>query len=450
MRVWPQRKRTSTATAAGLIGVLLLAGCSSSAPQASDTSASTTTPPTTAGLSRGDGAGARGLRCRTIRRASKSVGAQGLDDVGLGASAQASARDVGTRRRPAGVDSQRGAGDPGAAVGPGPADATARRRHGPTPRFGLRRLHPLHRRERSGRRLRLRRRQGRPPAHRRRRPSRCPQPRPRRRIFPRLEERRRRTRWGRVLFDWIDGKHLRRGPHCHPAAGDRHAGSARRRAVPAVRDRRAQRHGAGGCAGRRAVDGRQQSRQRRGTRRRPVLRPGGARLRQRASAGVGRETDPGTRVGLAVLQSRRRSGEPVPHPRRPDQCRRLEDGLCRAATDRAEHGCALGAAWHDLRRRRPPRALRSRRVGRGPRFVEPSTPSRPGGFVLSMGERHPRRSADPRRQASRTTTGPGGADRSLRWWVQTAPCTSPTMPRTPFIGWRRRDGSQGTSRATGR
>ncbi|MDT5336518.1 MAG: hypothetical protein QOD90_2023 [Mycobacterium sp.] len=41
MRAWPQRKRRTTSTAVGLIGVLLLAGCSSSTPPASDSTAAT-------------------------------------------------------------------------------------------------------------------------------------------------------------------------------------------------------------------------------------------------------------------------------------------------------------------------------------------------------------------------------------------------------------------------
>ena len=63
-------------------------------------------------------------------------------------------------------------------------------------------------------------------------------------------------------------------------------------------------------------------------------------------------------------------------------CRRLEDGLRRVATDRAEHGRALRPARHQLRRRRPPRALRPRRtVGvHGSRTVNPLAPPRSRSF----------------------------------------------------------------------
>jgi glucose/arabinose dehydrogenase len=44
MRAWPQRKQATAALAVGLTGVLLLAGCSSSTPRASDGTTSSTTP----------------------------------------------------------------------------------------------------------------------------------------------------------------------------------------------------------------------------------------------------------------------------------------------------------------------------------------------------------------------------------------------------------------------
>ncbi|MBJ7339378.1 gluconolaconase [Mycolicibacterium sp.] len=50
MRAWPPRRRRHTATALGLIGVLLLAGCSSSPPPAAEPSASSATSPAAAGL----------------------------------------------------------------------------------------------------------------------------------------------------------------------------------------------------------------------------------------------------------------------------------------------------------------------------------------------------------------------------------------------------------------
>ena len=97
-----------------------------------------------------------------------------------------------------------------------------------------------------------------------------------------------------------------------PAAGDHHARPARRRTGPAVRHRRPQRHRAGRRARRFGVDGGQQSRQRRLSRPGPVVRPGGPRLRRRPPARVGRAADARPRIGLALLQSRRRTGRTCP------------------------------------------------------------------------------------------------------------------------------------------
>ena len=85
----------------------------------------------------------------------------------------------------------------------------------------------------------------------------------RRRLCARAQECCSGTRWGGVLLDRLHRQHLRRGSHRDTAARDDHAGSARRRAGRAVRDRRTQRHRAGHRPGRLGVDRGEQPRQRR-------------------------------------------------------------------------------------------------------------------------------------------------------------------------------------------
>ena len=85
----------------------------------------------------------------------------------------------------------------------------------------------------------------------------------RRRVRARAEERRRRPGRRGVLLHRLDGQHHRRRPHGEPAARHDHADPARRRARSAVRDRRAQRDGSGDRARRFGVDCGQQPRQRR-------------------------------------------------------------------------------------------------------------------------------------------------------------------------------------------
>ena len=247
----------------------------------------------------------------TVRRAAKGTGAQGLDAVGVAPTAEAAARGVGSRRQPAGVGAKHRPGHSARTDGRGAPGQSASRRPGPTARTRIRRDDALRRRKRSGRRLRLRERDRKQPAHRRGRPAGCPQPRSGWGIRSRPEERRGGTRWRRVLLDRFDGQRHRRRPQREPAARHHHAGAARRRPGAAVRHRGAQWHRLGDRPRRCGVDGGQQPGQRAGSRSGPVLRPGRARLRRRTSAGICREADARSRIGLAVLQSRWRTGQPA-------------------------------------------------------------------------------------------------------------------------------------------
>ncbi len=203
----------------------------------------------------------------------------------------------------------------------------------------------------------------------------------------------------------------------------------------AVRHRGAQRHRSGGRPGRFGVDGGQQSRQRRRSAPRSVLRQG-HRLRQRPSAGDHRPADTRTRIGLALLQSR--GGR---HLRFIRDVQTNADGseLDCAALPPVEqtlgaHSAPLGlsfadgvlpapftrgalSAVHGSWNRQPPRApevsffaWRNGTLGR----------SRPW-------------SAD-----SRTRTARGGGGRWPRWPAPTARCTSPTITPTRCTGSRRR------------
>ena len=189
----------------------------------------------------------------------------------------------------------------------------AARRAGPAARPGVRRVHALCRRERPGRRLRLRQRSGDQPAHRRRRAARRQKPRPARRLLARAEERRRRTRRRRLLLDRFHRQHLRRGP---------------RRRIP---------RGRPSCASRPAEDRPGRSPPASATAPGLAVAPDGSvwtavnnrdnigypepgtsygrvdpGLRRRPSARVRRPADAGARIGLALLQSRRRTGRTCP------------------------------------------------------------------------------------------------------------------------------------------
>ena len=216
---------------------------------------------------------------------------------------------------------------------------------------------PLRRRERPGRRLRLRQRSGHQPADRRRRTSRRAQPRTARRLRACAEERRRRTRRCGVLLDRFDRQHLRRDRDANPPRATIMRIPPGGGAGPAVRDGRPQRHGPRHRPGRLGVDGGQQPRQR--------SRPGRRRryrVRQRAPAGVPGSAHPGPRTRLAFLQSRRRPRRSAIRPRyvRPTptgrewtarHCRRSSRALARTRR-RSECPSRLASCRSHMRRAR--------------------------------------------------------------------------------------------------
>ena len=278
-------------------------------------------------------------RRRTVRRAAKGAGAQGLDDVGVGPGAEAAAGGVDTRRRPAGVGAQHRPGASG-------CSRRARVREVQLLLDGLDQPHglafagldALRRRERPGRRLRLRRRQGDQP----RAPSRpaCPT-----RKSPDLGGAYAHALKsvavgpdGAVYFSiGSTGNISAEDRDRDPAARHHHAGSARRRAVrsrsrPACATAPAWRSRPTARCGRRSTTATTSPVPDQG----PSYGQVDARLRRRPSAGVARQADPGPRIGLAVLQSRRRPGQPAVDPRRADQRRRQQARLRGAAADRAE------------------------------------------------------------------------------------------------------------------
>ena len=437
-----------TASRAGLVGIVLLAGCSSNSP--------------TQPSPRRRRTPSRPRRLRAARRRSPStcpsdlaqapfdetaagVGAQGLDDVGVGADAQGPPGGLDTRRRPvwsrcpATGQVVKLTPKPGAA----PQQSTAPRRAGPAARAGVRGFDALRRRERSDRRLRLRQRRGHQPRTVADGPARRPEPRAARRLRARAEERRRRTRRRGVLLDRLDGQHLRRGPHRQSAAGDHHADPARRRAgrsrsrpacatAPVSRSRRTAR-----CGRRSTIattspypDGPSYGQ---------VVPTTSTTIRPSRSA----RADARPRIGLALLQSRRRSGQPAVHPRRPDQRRRHADSTaprCRPIEQSlGAHSAPLGLSFVDGR---AARAVRARRVGRRARFVEPAAAAGARGVVLPLARRQLWAISRPSSAAFRPTTAHGGADRSRRSSDPTARCTSPTTTPTPSTDWPRRDASR--------
>ena len=181
----------------------------------------------------------------------------------MGTGSQGAPGRVGSRRKPAGVGAEQWSGGSPPAERSGRPVVGAARRAGSAPRPRILGQHALCRRERPDRRLRLRRRRSDQPAHRGGGPARRQESRSRRRICARAEERRRRPGWRGVLLHRLDGQRHRRRPHREPAAGHHHADPARRRAGPAVRNGRAQRHGPCDRARRLGVDCGQQPRQRR-------------------------------------------------------------------------------------------------------------------------------------------------------------------------------------------
>ena len=209
--------------------------------------------------------------------------------------------------------------------------------------------------------LRLRQRRGHQPSNRGRRASRRPQPRAARRLCARAEERRRRTRRCGLLLDRIDGQHLR--------TTDREANPPRATIMrippgggPAQPFATGVRNGTGLAdrSGRFGVDGGQQPRQR-------------ARIRTATSTPEYVNEHPPEalarahawpRIGLALLQSRRRSGQPAVHPRHVHQRRRDTDGLRRATARRAEPWRSLGAARTLVHHECAAAAVCKRSVGR--------------------------------------------------------------------------------------
>ena len=162
-------------------------------------------------------------------------------------------------------------------------------------------------------------------------------------------------------------------------------------------------------------------------------------VRQRASAGGLGAAHPWPRIGLALLQSRRRPGQSAVHPRHVDEQGRLADGLRRATAGRAEHGRPLGAAGAGVHRRVSCRSRTQRgrwsaytAHGTGSRRERPRCRSSLGVTAIWATSRL-------WWAASRPTTVRGGAAPSRRWSDRTAPCTSPMTTPAPSTDLLRRE-----------
>ena len=230
-----------------------------------------------------------------------------------------------------------------------------------------------------------------------------------------------------VLLDRFDRKHLCRGPRRQPSARDDHADSAGWRSRRTVRDGRPQRDRPRRRTRRFAVDGGEQPRQRAGPGRKR-----GHSIRQRTSAGGVGATDAEPGIGLALLQSRRRTGPPAVHPRHVDERRRVADGLRCATARRAElrrpfgparagvhDGCAAAAVYTTAR------SSASTAHGTGSRRANRKCRSSPGATAASAINR-------PLSAASRPTTGRDGAGRSQPKSGPTGPSTSVTTTQAPI------------------
>ena len=150
---------------------------------------------------------------------------------------------------------------------------------------------------------------------------------------------------------------------------------------------------------------------------------------------------PGPRIGLALLQSRRRPGQSAVHPRHVDEQGRVPDGLRRAAAGRAELGRPRGAARAGVHRRCAAAAVRRRARwsactahGTGSRRARPRCRSSLGATAIWATSRL-------WSAASRPTTDRGGAAPSRRWSGRTAPCTSRMTTQAPSTDSLRRGAS---------
>ena len=198
MRIWP-----ANALVVGVVGVFVLAGCSSeSPPQRSSASASPTTPaapaPGSASLVSVAGRCSRRPRSVAVRRAAPGADSRRLDDLGVGQGPEGAAGDVDTGRRAAGLGARSRADpqvDTETRCGAATVDAAGRTR--PAARHGIRRFDVVCRRERPDRRIRLRQRRRDQPADSCGRSARRTQPRVERRLRACAEERRRRTQTAR-------------------------------------------------------------------------------------------------------------------------------------------------------------------------------------------------------------------------------------------------------------
>ena len=232
MRDCLRRKRIGAA----LASIVLVAACST------DSTGYDSVPCTHRRPGGGHRAGRSGSGPATVRRTASSDGARWMDDVGVGASPEGAAGRMGPGRKPAGVGAQQRSGRAHPAErGRRSADGAARRA-GSAAWSGVLGQHPLRRRKRPDRRLRLRRRRSDQSPHRGGRVARCQESRSARCVFTRTEKRCRRPGWRVVLLHRIDGQHHRRRPQRKSAARHHHADPAGRRSRRAVRDRRAQRH----------------------------------------------------------------------------------------------------------------------------------------------------------------------------------------------------------------
>ena len=288
----------------------------------------------------------------------------------------------------------------------GAARVGAPRRAGPTARDGVRGFDPLCRRERPGRRLRLRQRGGHQPADRRRRASRRAQPGTARRLRARAQERRRGTRRCGLLLDRFDGQHLRARtatpiPRARPSCGSRPAAarpSRSRRASamePASPSRRT-----GRCGRRSTTATMRPTRTATST---PSTSTSTRRSPWRGSPpaanSVGR-----TAIPTAAPPICRSSATCPPTPTgrgwTAPACRRSSRASART---RRRSGCRS--------RRCAAAAVCERSVGRRARLVEPAAAACARGVVLPLAGRHSRRPADTRRRLPgrrRVAVGPTG------------------------------------------